>query len=769
MDRYIEAVLRFRAWIIIGCGLLTVLSFGVISNAVLASSMLKLFFGNSPEYARYIELSERFGATDSLFIAFEEPELFTPASMDRLERIAQRIEAVSQIRRVESAISAERIRAEDDDLVIERYGAVARAHPERAQALRYELANDPDLGSLLLSKDGRTTAFLLELTNDTERPVEAIPGVLKEVLQPFLDEGYTQDQLHLAGLGPETAEATEVALDTILQIFPFTLTLLTLVVFILFRRVWPVLVTMGVAFVSITWTVAFAVFLDRQVNLLIAAVPAVMVTVAFSDIIHLCSTYLLELEAGHEKTAAIVKTGREVGLACVWTSVTTFFGFVSLVFIPTPVFQQLGLVLAFGVAVALLLALTLVPIFLFYLPTPRGADRSTQRSGRFVLWICDAAQRVALGYPKATVFGFTLIAAVSLVGIARIEVETAFTDRLDPDNRIRRSQRLIRERFAGTNTVDVYVELDPTRSFEDPALVGGLLALEKELETFPEIDRVVSPANLVARVEQALGVDASARTAESIAQTLLLFEVSGGRGLGLFLAEDRKTVRVSMRLRTTGLVATGEVGRRARDLVERRLGPGASATPTGITYLFGDWIGFIVDGQRRGMVFAFLMTTLLMVLGLRSLRVGVLSMIPNGLPLLVLGGYVGWFWGTVDSDTILVAMIGIGIAVDDTIHFLTRLRIESQLAPDPREALRRTFHFTGSALVQTSIILCLGFLPFSLSAYFSTRILGTLLPMTLLVALLADILLLPALLALGVIRFGDGRRASPVVTSPTSG
>lgn len=769
MGRYIEAVLRFRAWVIIGCGLITLLSFGIISNGVLASSMLKLFFGQSTEYQRYIELSERFGATDSLFIAFEEPELFTPKSLDRLERIAARVEKVPQIRRVASAISAERIRSVDDDLVIEKYGAVARAHPEQAAELRAELAGDPDLGSLLLSKDGRTTAFLLELTNDTNRPVESIPGLLEEVLAAFFDEGYTREQLHLAGLGPETAEATKVALATIVQIFPFTLSMLVLVVFVLFRRVWPVLVTMGVAFVSISWTVAFAVLLDRQINLLIAAVPAVMVTVAFSDIIHLCSTYLLELEGGRDKTEAIIKTGREVGLACVWTSVTTFFGFLSLVFIPTPVFQQLGLVLAFGVAVALLLALTLVPIFLYYLPQPTGLERETRRSGRFVLWVCEVSQVIALRFPRATVAAFVGLTVWAVLGILQIEVETSFTERLEADNPIRKSQRLIRERFAGTNNVDIYVELDETRSFEDPAFIAALLALEKELETLPQIDRVISPANLVSRVEQALGVSADERTRESVAQTLLLFEVSGGQGLDVLLAPDRKTLRMTMRLRIAGLVETGLVGRRARELTESRLGTGATVTPTGITYLFGNWIEFIVDGQRRGLIFALMMTTLLMIMALRSLRVGILSMIPNVFPLLILGGYVGWFWGTVDSDTILVAMIAIGIAVDDTIHFLTRLRIESLGTDDPKEALRRTFHFTGSALVQTSVILCLGFLPFSLSAYFSTRILGTLLPMTLVFALLADLLLLPALLALGVIRFRPGPGRSQVATPVASG
>ena len=118
---------------------------------------------------------------------------------------------------------------------------------------------------------------------------------------------------------------------------------------------------------------------------------------------------------------------------------------------------------------------------------------------------------------------------------------------------------------------------------------------------------------------------------------------------------------------------------------------------------------------------------------------------------------MGGVWDVVDSDTILVATFAIGIAVDDTIHFLTRLRYESSRTRDRNVALQRTFVFTGRAIVQTTIILCLGFSPFAWSDYFSTRIIGTLLPMTLVMALVADLLLVPALVELGVLRF-EGKK-----------
>ena len=143
----------------------------------------------------------------------------------------------------------------------------------------------------------------------------------------------------------------------------------------------------------------------------------------------------------------------------------------------------------------------------------------------------------------------------------------------------------------------------------------------------------------------------------------------------------------------------------------------------------------------------------MMAIGLRSVRIGLLSMIPNALPLLVLGGVLGLSYDEVDSDALFLAMLAIGVGVDDTIHFLMRYRIESERSTDPNHALERTFEFAGRAIVMTTITLALGFAPFALSDYFSIWILGVYLPLTLVVALLADLFLIPAMAQVGLIRF----------------
>jgi predicted RND superfamily exporter protein len=143
----------------------------------------------------------------------------------------------------------------------------------------------------------------------------------------------------------------------------------------------------------------------------------------------------------------------------------------------------------------------------------------------------------------------------------------------------------------------------------------------------------------------------------------------------------------------------------------------------------------------------------MMCIGLRSLRVGLWSMIPNLLPLFALGGYLGLFWDYVDSDVLAVSVIAIGIGVDDTIHFLMRLRLESRRQPDTAAAIEQTFRYSGRGIVITTVVLVLGFSVFATSDYLSMYMLGTLLPLTLVVALVADLFLVPALVALGAIRF----------------
>jgi predicted RND superfamily exporter protein len=173
----------------------------------------------------------------------------------------------------------------------------------------------------------------------------------------------------------------------------------------------------------------------------------------------------------------------------------------------------------------------------------------------------------------------------------------------------------------------------------------------------------------------------------------------------------------------------------------------------GITSLLGEWIEGYIRGQKKGLIFAFMMIFFMMTIALRSFSGGTWSMLPNVIPLLILGGYVGWFWETADSDILMVGIIAIGIAVDNTIHFLFRFRHEIKQTENIEIALDKAFHFSGRAIFITTVILVAGFLPFALSGYSSAKIMGTLLPAILAATLFTDMLLIPALIKLGAFQF----------------
>ncbi len=199
------------------------------------------------------------------------------------------------------------------------------------------------------------------------------------------------------------------------------------------------------------------------------------------------------------------------------------------------------------------------------------------------------------------------------------------------------------------------------------------------------------------------------------------------------------------------------MGQQIAALGAERLGDVATVEVSGLAYLLGWSFNRIVDGQRNALLLSFLLIGALMAIGLRSLPVGFVSMAPNLLPLLALVAYAAFRWDAVDTDIIIVCIMAIGIGVDDTIHFLMRYRVESERDVPRAEAIRRTFRFAGRGIVMTTVILCAGFLPFAVSDYFTINLLGTALPGVLIVALVADLLLVPAMIQVGLMPMGRQR------------
>lgn len=696
----------------------------------MGSSLAQMILGNTAEYQRYEELVSSFGSDEMLIIGLESPSVSTEQDVARLERIADRIDTMEQVSRVESVLDI-----------------ADRLTPAGGLDLEV-LARDPIAGGLLVSRDGRSLAFLVEVAPQQRMALEETPAVVESIVDVFRDEGIDDALLHLGGLTATLATIADETRLNVRRLLPFMALLLLGTVYVLFRRLWPAFVALAVGTLAVIWTMGFAILLDRQLDVLIALCPALILLITFSDVVHLCSAYMLELGAGRTKRDAIIDSATEVGVACLFTSLTTFAGFLGLSLVNVPAFRRFGLVAGFGVAAALLLAMTLVPIILSYMkaPKPWRTDRLRWLDRFLGLMRAQATDR-----PWLVIGAFAVVLALAVIGSLRIEVETNLTTRFAESSRYRQDADWFDEHFAGTGVLEVFVR------WPDPALVGPDLPLElarytDALADLPGISRTLSVVDVARTMvdlddPQAAALETSAL--EDLTAQMLALERPRLRRL---VDHDERRIRIVAFLTETGVSATHELGEQAKTLAREHLGNLIEVDASGLIYLAGVWLEDNVRSQKTAIIVSFIVISAIMMFLFASVRIGLWSMVPNVIPLLVLGGILGFAFHHTDSDLAVVALIAIGIAVDDTIHFLCRARIESRRATEPREAIERTFASAGRAIAMTSIIFAVGFLPFATSSYLTIRLLGLLLPVTMLVALAADLLLLPALMQVRALR-----------------
>lgn len=754
MTGFYRALLSHRALVVVVILAISGVSLWSVSRGVFASSVGKLFLGDSPEYLRYQELTTRFGNDEALYVAFEDPNLLLPATQARLRRVVERIDAIDDVDFVASPLDLVSMEREGGGLRIRSYAELA-LEGDPADWNR-ALAEDP-LGAGVLVGGQDAYGLVIAMTVDPRRPGERALSLVREVSAAFESEGWAREDLRLGGLIASLEQIFHQSVVNMTHLLPLVSLCLALAVWILFRRLWPAVVALGVSGIGVLWTMGFAVQLDPEINILMAIAPAVILIVGFSDVVHLISAYLLEIEAGKDREAAIYASAEDVGRACLFTSATTAVGFLGLSAIPTPVFRTMGVILGFGVGIALLLALVGVPVLLSWLPEPKplrqGATAVAQNALDRVLV---AIQDLTIRRPwpvLAACFAFT---ALAVYGAAQLTIETDFAARLEDDNQANVDARWLAERFNGLNPLNAYIDTGVERGLLTPSNLVAMAELQRRLVAeLPEVDTARSVVDVFARTHETLTGEAGLpATAAQAAQELLLLEMQGPGTLDRAMDFDRQQAPISLRLVDEGMRASSRVATEVTRIAEELL-PDAKIEVTGLSHLLGNWLDEIIAGQRQGLAASAFIIMLMMGLGLKSAKVGVLSMIPNLLPLLAVVGWVGGTWETADSDFMIICLLALGIGVDDTIHFLMRFKIERERGHPRDEALRRTFSFAGRAIVMTTVILVIGFVPFVMSSYLTIDMMGSLLPGALIVALLADVLMIPALAKIGLLTFGD--------------
>jgi predicted RND superfamily exporter protein len=666
---------------------------------------------------------------------------------------------------------------------------------------RQRVLSNPLYRNLLISEDGRLTTLVIRtqayLPGDDARDalsgfdeVESLPEARRprrRLMTGEEDEAiaaavntvvgrYEGPDFQAYVAGPPALGTTIMrAVRRDMSIF-IALSVLAIIafLFVLFRRLSGVLLPLLIVALSLISTLGLMASTGTPIRLPTQILPSFLLAVGVGDAVHVLVIFFRRFQQGGTKEQAIAYALGHSGLAVVMTSLTTAGGLLSFTAAEVRPIAEFGIFAPAGVLFLLLYSVVLLPALIAVLPLRPRRTSPDKGRGSSLDRLLAAFGEVSARHPWAVIGTSTLILAISLVGTFRITLSHNPLQYLPEDDSARVATQVVDRELRGTMSLEVLIKTGSENGIYDPAVLNRLDELRVYAEGLEdgaiEVGATISIVDVVKEIHQALNENRSAFYAipqdrDLVAQELLLFENSGSDDLGELVDPLFSTARFSIRIPWVDAVhyppLVAEVERTLRGL----LGGRAVAEITGLTVLLGGTIHAVMTSMIHSYLIAFLVITPLMVFLIGNLRRGLLSMVPNLTPIIVTLGLMGWARIPLDVFTLLVGCIAIGLAVDDTIHFMHNFERYFRASGNARRAIHDTLQTTGRAMLFTTLVLAAGFFIFMLSSMRPLTEFGLLIGFAIVVAFLADVLLAPALLM--VVRGSPGRRfAEEAVETP---
>ncbi len=708
---------------------------------------------DQPDRVIYDAVKEDFGIKDLLVVGVvDERGIFQPDALRRVERLTERIKAIPGVL-IDDMVSL----TTTDDISVEngslRIGPVMASVPEtveEAGALRSRVASNPLLAEKLASSDGTAVAIYvpIERKDQSYRISREIKRVAGEELSP-------EQQLYVAGL--------PVAEDTfgheMFKQMGITAPLAGLVIFLLlwllFRRVTLIVPAMVVAMFSIVWAMGALIGLGNTVHIMSSMIPVFLMPIAVLDTVHLLSEFYDRYPAIRDRAATLRAVMKELFHPMLYTSITTSVGFASLALADIPPVRVFGVFVAVGILAAWLLTITVVPAGIMLVPEERLAGLGGGEKGRLGAWPRWLEWFGALVFRRAgLVVGVTVVLlGVGVIGVSRIVVNDNPVRWFRPGEPVRVADRVMNQLFGGTYMAYLVADGEGEEPIKDPAVMNYLDRLGRHLEAQPQVGKVTSIADIVRRTNYVLhdadpAYDVVPESRAAVGQYLFLVQSSGDPNeLDNFIDYDARQANLWVQLKS------GD--NRDMETVTASVGDFTLAPPTGLTlrwsgltYINKVWQDLMVVGMLRAVLGSFVVVFLLMVFLFRSIPLGLVSMIPLTVAILLAYALVGFIGKDYDMPIAVTSSLSLGLAIDFAIHFVHRYRQRVSEMGDLSRANQAIFGLPARAIVRNAIVIIVGFLPLTISSLTPYVTVGFFFATLMILSALASLVVLPALMRL---------------------
>ena len=734
-------------------------------------SFRTLYLSGDPEIAFSDGFSRTFeNSNDTVVIVVTGPELFRPEVLQSLKDLTERLAGLKDIASVYSLGNIRYIQGRGEELDVNGFLEKIPTDPKaladlKARALAYRLFQ-----RRLLSADGAYTAIVAQTADFAGRVAErrAFLVRMEQIVAGLIPAGCRH---YVTGTNVvEKDYARIIARDR--AIFLLLAVAVTVAGLALILRSLTEVLLAGLALAASGAVSLGVVHLTGGViDIINSTIPSMILVVGTSNAIHMLDGFRRVWPEEPDARRAAARMVGDVGFSCFMASLTTIFGIGSLVFAQIGTVKRFGFNMSVAVAATYLVTLLTVTTLLSFRGAPPAGGSS--RAGRDLLGrLIPPLTRLVVGRWRLVVLAWALLAALSVLGALRLEVNSHAVSEVREDSPVKVAMRQS-EKLAGFLGLEVSVRSRGEARVLEPAVLRAADGLTAWLRSRPEVLTAWSVADYVKEMNAAAegGGESQYRlpdTLEAAEQFLLLYGFSpeGTSEIKSLVSADRKWLRLVCRVRDVGagpyLELVRETEQKGRELFggdDRRF----EVRVTGESFLLHRAMARILQDVATSNITAFLFIFGTMFIAFRSWRLGLLSIIPNVLPIFCTLAFMGLTGIPLRVGTIVVFSIGLGIAVDDTVHYFLRFRRERAEYGSYDAAVARTFSSVGRPMMITTVLLVAGFLSFVPAEFLSIRQMGILNAFTLVVALLADLTLTPVML-----RLAPAPRAAPGAPAPAA-
>ena len=760
IDRFAAALTRAviaRRWLVIAGAVALAAVIGSGASRLEFSTNYRVFFSEAnPELQAFENLQDTYTKNDNFFFVVE-PRSGSAFDSETLAAVEELTEAAWQIPyaiRVDSVSNFQHTYAIEDDLIVEDLVSDAVAQGSDYLGERRDVAlAEPLLRDQIVTADAGVTAVNVVLQYP-EKGLTEVPEAVAFArdLKAQIESDFPEVQIHLTGVSMLNNAFAETGMSDAGTLMPLMFVVIFALTWLIIRSFTATVSTLIVIVLSTVVGMGAAGFAGVKLTPIAMSAPIVILTLAVADSIHILLSLRGLMRDGLDKTAALVEAVRINFLPVSITSLTTIVGFLSLNFSDSPPYWHLGNITAVGIAAAWLYSITLLPALISVLPyrtkQAAGGDWSQRAMDRL-------ADVVIANYRKLFV-GAGLASLALIAFIPTIDFNDQWVEYFDERIEFRNDSDEAQE-FFGLYPIEYSVPADGPGGVSEPEFLANLERFAEFLRAQPNVTHVYSLSDIMKRLNRNMHGDDDAYyripgDRELSAQYLLLYELSLPYGLDLNdrINVDKSATRVTATLTRATTAETKQFFADTEQWMQDNWPTYMRTEPTSAAVMFTYISERNMQNMIAGTVLAIAAIAIIMMFALQSVRLGVLSLVPNGLPILTTFGAWALLVGEVGFSVATVASISLGIIVDDTVHLLSKyVRARNERGLTVEDSIRYAFHNVGTAIVVNTIILTAGFLVMTTSAFKMNVDLGLMTVLAIVFALILDFLFLPAMLLLG--------------------